>query len=75
MELTLQVDPDIAIYLERIVQEYGHNPEYWLMELARNSREDLEDALLADKAMQEMKANGEKGISSEEIKGKYGIQD
>jgi RHH-type rel operon transcriptional repressor/antitoxin RelB len=75
MEITLQVDPDIAIYLERIVREYGHSPEYWLMEMARNSREDLEDVLLADKAMEEVRSGRERIYSTEEMEREIGLED
>lgn len=73
MEITLQLDPDIQCWLDRIVKEHGHNHEYWLMELARIGRENLEDSLLADEAMMELKASGGKTVPIEEVMRKYGI--
>jgi RHH-type rel operon transcriptional repressor/antitoxin RelB len=75
MEITLQIDPDIEAYLERIVREYGHSPEYWLMELARNGREDLEDALLADKAMEEIRSGKARLYTTEEMEREIGLED
>lgn len=75
MEVTLQIDPDIQAWLNRIIEQYGRTPEYWLMELARANRENLEDSLEADRALEEMRIKGEKPIPAEEVKRKYGIQD
>ena len=42
----------------RIIKKYGRTPEYWLMELARVNRENLEDSLEADRALEEMRKKG-----------------
>ncbi|MEO6562146.1 MAG: hypothetical protein ABIN99_03735 [Nitrosospira sp.] len=75
MEITLQIDPDIESQLDHLVAEYGHNREYWLMELARVGREDLEDSLLADKVMADIRSGKERTYTTEEMERELGLAD
>jgi hypothetical protein len=62
MEITLHIDPDLQSWLDRMVKEFGHNHEYWLMEAARVNREDLEDSLIAAKRDAEFQTSGAEAI-------------
>lgn len=69
-EITLRIDRDVQEWLDRMVDQYGYNPAYWLMEAARVARFDLEDSQAANRAMLEMKIQGREPVSSEELKRK-----
>ncbi|WP_081353672.1 hypothetical protein [Nitrosospira multiformis] len=74
-EITVRLGPDIDERLTRLVEEYGHNKQYYLIELARNGIEALEDALEADRVVMLSRLKGEKMIPLEDIMRKYDIQD
>ena len=74
-EIIVRLDPDIDERLTRLVEEYGHNKQYYLIELARNGIEALEDALEADRAVMLSRLKGEKMIPLEDIMRKYDVQD
>jgi predicted DNA-binding protein len=74
-EITVRLDPDIDERLTRLVEEYGHNKQYYLIELARNGIEALENALEADRVVMLSRLKGEKMIPLEDIMRKYDIQD
>jgi predicted DNA-binding protein len=74
-EITVHLDPDIDERITRLVEEFGHNKQYYLIELARNGIEALEDALEADRRMTLSRASGEKPLPLEEAMRKYGVQD
>ncbi|SDZ76449.1 hypothetical protein SAMN05216411_101280 [Nitrosospira multiformis] len=74
-EIAVRLGPDIDERLTRLVEEYGHNKQYYLIELARNGIEALEDALEADRVVMLSRLKGEKMIPLEDIMRKYDIQD
>lgn len=74
-EITVHLDPDIDERLARLVEEYGHNKQYYLIELTRNGIEALEDALEADRVVMLSRFKGEKMIPLEDMMRKYDVQD
>ena len=74
-EITVRLGSDIDERLTRLVEEYGHNKQYYLIELARNGIEALEDTLEADRVVMLSRLKGEKMIPLEDIMRKYDIQD
>jgi predicted DNA-binding protein len=74
-EITVRLGLDIDERLTRLVKEYGHNKQYYLIELARNGIEALEDKLEADRAVMLSRLKGEKMIPLVDMMRKYDIQD
>jgi len=75
MEITLQIDPNLQARLDRIVKQFGHNAEYWLLELARVGSEDFEDSIIASKRRMEFEESGAEAIPLDEIIEKYDSND
>ncbi|MBA4143812.1 MAG: hypothetical protein H0X43_12675 [Nitrosospira sp.] len=44
MKITLDIKPEIEFRLNRLVEQYGHNREYYLSELVRTGMKNLEKA-------------------------------
>jgi predicted DNA-binding protein len=73
METEILIDPDLTPWLDRMVKEYGHNRLYWLMEAARAGRENVEDTLIADRVMEDIRQGRERTYTDEELERELGL--
>jgi hypothetical protein len=48
MELRLEINADIEYGLNRLVEQYGHDKEYYMVKLAQTGIRNLENAFWAD---------------------------
>ena len=48
MELRLEINADIEFVLNRLVEQYGHDKEYYMVKLAQTGMRNLENTFWAD---------------------------
>ena len=64
MELRLEINPDIELRLNRLVERYGHDREYYLSELTHTGIKNLESAYWA-----------ESSTDSNDVMSRYALED
>jgi RHH-type transcriptional regulator, rel operon repressor / antitoxin RelB len=71
--LAIRLPPGIEKQLERLAKKTGRTKTYYAREAILSYLEDLEDAALAEKRLDEFYKSGERAIPLEEVLKKYGM--
>lgn len=73
--LAIRLPPDIEKRLAALAKKTGRTKTYYAREAILNHLENLEDAALAEKRLDEFYKSGEKAIPIEDILKRYGLED
>jgi RHH-type transcriptional regulator, rel operon repressor / antitoxin RelB len=71
--LAIRLPPEIEKQLERLAKKTGRTKTFYARQAILTYLEDLEDAALAEKRLDEFYKSGEKAIPLEEVLKKYGM--
>jgi RHH-type transcriptional regulator, rel operon repressor / antitoxin RelB len=71
--LAIRLPAEIEQQLERLAKKTGRTKTFYAREAILNYLEDLEDAALAEKRLNEFYKSGEKAIPLEEVLKKHGM--
>jgi RHH-type transcriptional regulator, rel operon repressor / antitoxin RelB len=71
--LAIRLPPEIEKKLERLAKKTGRTKTFYAREAILAYLEDMEDAALAEKRLDEFYKSGEKAIPLEEVLKKYGM--
>jgi RHH-type transcriptional regulator, rel operon repressor / antitoxin RelB len=71
--LAIRLPPEIEKRLERLAKKTGRTKTFYAREAILNHLENLEDAEIAEKALDEFYRSGEKAIPLDEVLKKYGM--
>jgi len=72
--LAIRLPAEIEERLERLAKATGRTKTFYARKAILTYIEDLEDAYLAEKALDDVHASGEKAIPLEEVKRRYGLE-
>jgi RHH-type rel operon transcriptional repressor/antitoxin RelB len=67
MPTTIRLSPDAEARLNQLAAKTGRTKAFYIRRLIEEHLEDIEDAYLADQALAEFKASGEKAIPHHEM--------
>jgi RHH-type rel operon transcriptional repressor/antitoxin RelB len=72
--LAIRLPPEIEKRLERLAKKTGRTKTFYAREAILNHLEDLEDAYIAEKALDEFYKSGEKAIPIEQVIEELGLE-
>jgi len=75
MPTTIRLNPKTEERLNQLATKTGRTKAFYLRRLIEEHLDDLEDAFLADQALAEFRASGEKAIPHDEMVRRLGLDD
>ena len=75
MPTTIRLNPDTEARLNQLAAKTGRTKAFYLRRLIEEHLDDIEDAYLADQALAEFRASGEKAIPFDEVCKELGLDD
>jgi RHH-type rel operon transcriptional repressor/antitoxin RelB len=75
MPTTVRLSPDTEARLDQLAAKTGRTKAFYLRCLIEEHLDDIEDAYLADQALREFRASGEKTFSHDEVRRRLGLDD
>jgi RHH-type rel operon transcriptional repressor/antitoxin RelB len=73
MPTTVRLSPDTEARLDQLAAKTGRTKAFYLRCLIEEHLDDIEDAYLADQALREFRASGEKAIPFNEVCKELGL--
>lgn len=67
MPISLRLDPEVEARLTRLAQATGRSKTFYLRKLIEEHLEDLEDAYLAEHALEQLRQGRDRVMTSEEF--------
>jgi RHH-type transcriptional regulator, rel operon repressor / antitoxin RelB len=75
MPITIHLSPEHEARIDELAAKAGRTRDSYLCRLIEEHLDDIEDAYLADQALAEFRASGEKAIPAEELWKSLGLDD
>ena len=68
MAVSIRLDPEIELRLDKLAAQTGRAKSYYLRELIEGGLDDLEDFYLADATMERIRKGQENTVSSAQVR-------